>query len=34
MIIFVGFLIPILLAYTLYNYFVFRGKIVTGGYGE
>lgn len=27
MIIFVGFLIPILLAYTLYNYIVFRGKI-------
>ena len=29
MAIFVGFLIPILLAYTLYNYFVFRGKITT-----
>ncbi|MCM1984506.1 cytochrome d ubiquinol oxidase subunit II [Lyngbya confervoides] len=28
MIIFVGFLIPILLAYTIYNYVVFRGKIV------
>ncbi len=28
MVIFVGFLIPILLAYTIYNYFVFRGKIV------
>ncbi|MEO0354731.1 MAG: cytochrome d ubiquinol oxidase subunit II, partial [Cyanobacteria bacterium P01_A01_bin.3] len=27
MAIFVGFLIPILLAYTVYNYFVFRGKI-------
>ncbi len=34
MIIFVGFLIPILLAYTLYNYFVFRGKISTEAYGE
>jgi cytochrome d ubiquinol oxidase subunit II len=34
MIIFVGFLIPILLAYTLYNYFVFRGKIVTEAAGE
>ena len=29
MAIFVGFLIPILLAYTIYNYFVFRGKIDT-----
>ncbi|NEP15541.1 MAG: cytochrome d ubiquinol oxidase subunit II, partial [Leptolyngbya sp. SIO4C1] len=29
MAIFVGFLIPILLAYTLYNYFVFRGKIAS-----
>jgi cytochrome d ubiquinol oxidase subunit II len=27
MVIFVGFLIPILLAYTVYNYIVFRGKI-------
>ncbi|HBQ97001.1 MULTISPECIES: cytochrome d ubiquinol oxidase subunit II [Roseofilum] len=34
MIIFVGFLIPILLAYTLYNYVVFRGKITTESYGE
>jgi cytochrome d ubiquinol oxidase subunit II len=34
MIIFVGFLIPILLAYTLYNYFVFRGKIVAESEGE
>ncbi|NET38189.1 MAG: cytochrome d ubiquinol oxidase subunit II, partial [Cyanothece sp. SIO1E1] len=34
MIIFVGFLIPILLAYTLYNYFVFRGKIVTESVAE
>ncbi len=29
MIIFIGFLIPIILAYTLYNYVVFRGKITT-----
>jgi cytochrome bd ubiquinol oxidase subunit II len=28
MIIFVGFLIPIMLAYNLYNYVVFRGKVV------
>jgi cytochrome d ubiquinol oxidase subunit II len=34
MIIFVGFLIPILLAYTLYNYFVFRGKITAAPEGE
>lgn len=32
MAIFVGFLIPILLAYTLYNYFVFRGKITVEEY--
>ncbi|MGK7909677.1 MAG: cytochrome d ubiquinol oxidase subunit II [Synechococcus sp.] len=35
MAIFVGFLIPMLLAYTLYNYFVFRGKIETAeAYGH
>jgi cytochrome d ubiquinol oxidase subunit II len=30
MLTFVGFLIPILLAYNIYNYAVFRGKIVAG----
>lgn len=34
MAIFVGFLIPILLAYTLYNYIVFRGKITAETYGD
>ncbi len=29
MIIFIGFLIPIMLAYNIYNYIVFRGKVVT-----
>lgn len=33
MIIFIGFLIPVMLFYNLYSYIVFRGK-VTGGYGE
>jgi len=33
MLIFIGFLIPIMLAYNLYQYFVFRGKI-TGGHYE
>lgn len=33
MIIFIGFLIPVMLFYNLYQYIVFRGK-VTGGYGE
>ncbi len=27
MIIFIGFLIPIMLAYNIYNYIVFRGKV-------
>jgi cytochrome d ubiquinol oxidase subunit II len=30
MLTFIGFLIPILLAYNIYNYAVFRGKIVAG----
>ena len=29
MIIFIGFLIPIMLAYNIYNYIVFRGKVVS-----
>ena len=29
MIVFIGFLIPIMLAYNIYNYIVFRGKIVS-----
>lgn len=33
MAIFVGFLIPILLAYNIYNYIVFRGKIGNEAYG-
>lgn len=31
MIIFIGFLIPIMLFYNIYNYFVFRGKVVSEG---
>ncbi len=31
MIIFIGFLIPIMLFYNIYNYFVFRGKVVSDG---
>jgi cytochrome d ubiquinol oxidase subunit II len=34
MLAFVGFLIPIMLAYNIYNYVVFRGKIVGDTYGE
>ncbi len=34
MIIFVGFLIPIMLAYNIYQYVVFRGKVTGGNYGE
>jgi cytochrome bd ubiquinol oxidase subunit II len=30
MLTFIGFLIPIMLSYNIYNYIVFRGKIVTG----
>ncbi|MBE9045245.1 cytochrome d ubiquinol oxidase subunit II [Pleurocapsales cyanobacterium LEGE 10410] len=32
MIIFIGFLIPIMLAYNIYNYIVFRGKVVNEEY--
>ncbi len=34
MIIFMGFLIPIMLFYNIYNYVVFRGKVAGGHYGE
>ncbi|MBF2074843.1 MAG: cytochrome d ubiquinol oxidase subunit II [Synechococcales cyanobacterium C42_A2020_086] len=34
MIIFIGFLIPIMLFYNIYNYIVFRGKVVGGHYAE
>lgn len=34
MLTFIGFLIPILLAYNIYNYVVFRGKVVEDAYGE
>jgi cytochrome d ubiquinol oxidase subunit II len=34
MLTFVGFLIPIMLAYNIYNYVVFRGKVVGDAYGE
>ncbi|MBU7582518.1 MAG: cytochrome d ubiquinol oxidase subunit II [Nostoc sp. TH1S01] len=34
MIIFIGFLIPVMLFYNLYQYIVFRGKVTGGGYGE
>ena len=34
MIIFIGFLIPIMLAYNIYQYVVFRGKVTGGNYGE
>ncbi|MDF0556253.1 cytochrome d ubiquinol oxidase subunit II [Kamptonema sp. UHCC 0994] len=34
MIIFIGFLIPIMLFYNIYNYVVFRGKVVGGHYGQ
>lgn len=32
MIIFIGFLIPIMLAYNIYNYIVFKGKVITEEY--
>ena len=32
MIIFIGFLIPIMLAYNIYNYVVFKGKVIGGEY--
>lgn len=34
MIIFIGFLIPVMLFYNLYQYIVFRGKVSSGHYGE
>lgn len=34
MLIFVGFLIPIMLFYNIYQYVVFRGKVSTAGYGD
>lgn len=34
MIIFIGFLIPIMLFYNIYQYVVFRGKVITDSYGE
>jgi cytochrome d ubiquinol oxidase subunit II len=32
MIVFIGFLIPIMLAYNIYNYIVFKGKVITEEY--
>jgi cytochrome d ubiquinol oxidase subunit II len=34
MIIFVGFLIPIMLFYNIYQYVVFRGKVAGSAYGD
>jgi cytochrome d ubiquinol oxidase subunit II len=34
MIIFIGFLIPVMLFYNLYQYIVFRGKVTGEQYGE
>lgn len=34
MLVFIGFLIPVMLFYNIYNYVVFRGKIAGGSYGE
>ena len=34
MLVFIGFLIPIMLAYNIYNYVIFRGKVTGGHYGE
>ncbi|MBH8572765.1 cytochrome d ubiquinol oxidase subunit II [Nostocaceae cyanobacterium CENA369] len=34
MIVFIGFLIPVMLFYNLYQYIVFRGKVTGGNYGE
>jgi len=34
MLIFIGFLIPIMLFYNVYQYAVFRGKVAGGSYGE
>lgn len=32
MVVFIGFLIPIMLAYNIYNYIVFKGKVITEEY--
>jgi cytochrome bd ubiquinol oxidase subunit II len=32
--VFIGFLIPIMIFYNIYNYVVFRGKVVGGVHGE
>ena len=34
MIVFIGFLIPIMIFYNIYNYVVFRGKVAGEHYGE
>ena len=34
MIVFMGILLPIMIFYNIYNYVVFRGKVVGGNYGE
>jgi cytochrome d ubiquinol oxidase subunit II len=34
MLIFIGFLIPIMLFYNIYQYIVFRGKVAGTSYGE
>jgi cytochrome d ubiquinol oxidase subunit II len=34
MIVFMGILLPIMIFYNIYNYVVFRGKVVGGHYGE
>ena len=34
MIVFIGFLIPIMLAYNIYQYIVFNGKVIEEGYGD
>jgi cytochrome d ubiquinol oxidase subunit II len=34
MIVFMGVLLPIMIFYNIYNYVVFRGKVVGGHYGE
>lgn len=34
MLIFIGFLIPLVLFYNIYQYVVFRGKVASTSYGE
>jgi cytochrome d ubiquinol oxidase subunit II len=34
MIVFIGFLIPIMIFYNIYNYIVFRGKVAGGYHGK